>query len=108
MKLFNNLDWRRLERISRSVEHNLLTHSEKSSILKTSKYRLSHRPHIEINDQRLSRQVRRRIEAGDVRSATRLVINEGRVVVLDDESANILRDKHPTKEKVEEPENRQR
>ena len=49
----------------------------------------------ETTDEQLERRVRQRIDAGDVRGAMRLVVNEGKVIEPDDKSAEALRKKHP-------------
>lgn len=50
---------------------------------------------LKQDDNSLARAVRRRVDAGDVSGAMRLVINEGRVVNPDDESAELLKLEHP-------------
>lgn len=50
--------------------------------------------------QQLERRVRHRIDAGDIRGAVRLVINEGRIIEPDDASAAVLTFKHPAGDSV--------
>ena len=59
---------------------------------------------FKTDDNALARSVRQRVDAGDVSGATRLVIDKGRVISPDKNSAEQLRAKHPQSQvKLEQP-----